>query len=136
MDYLIGWREYETEFNGDKVTMQIRPMAIKAMLKIAPYMKTTASLDTDDNMALLVNALELGSLANDILPDYVKDISGFTIGGEQPTIERLANEAVFCSLLVDIIGKLANISSITQGEEKNSEGLSASQASEEKTNQP
>jgi xanthine dehydrogenase iron-sulfur cluster and FAD-binding subunit A len=133
MDYVVEWQDYETTFNNEKVTMMIHPLNIEALLKIAPHLKDAAVLDGGDNMALMVSSLELHKLSDAIMREHVKDVRGFTINGAQPDVEVIAKEAIFCNLVVDIIARLVTISSLSPGEEKNSEKPSTSPQSAEKT---
>ena len=123
MDVLIGWQKYETTWQGEKVSMEVRPLRRKAMMLLAPYMM----ISEEKGVKLIVDTFELQGLAAQIFPEHVKDIQGITVNGKPVTWEDLAEEAVFCHLVGDIIGQLALISSLKESEAKNSGGPSGGQ---------
>ena len=86
MDIIIGWQPYETEFNGETVTMELRPLKTGAMMLLAPHM----TADLSDNARLFISSLELQGLAGEILPDHVRGIKGVTVNGQDLTPEIMA----------------------------------------------
>ena len=131
MDYLIDWQEYETEFNGEAVTMELLPLDNDGMIKIMPLLmigdETTSNIEATKQM------FENCKLAADIFPDHVRNIRGFTIGGKEPDGEQLSKQPIFSSFVADIIGRLSKISTLTPEEIKNSEGRSGETAQENST---
>lgn len=117
MDYIIGWQEYKTEFNGEQVKLQIRPLKTEAMLLLAPYISENPGEST---VKLMVNSLELQRLGKKILPDHAKDLQGITVNGQVPDWDLLCDEVMFVNLVVEIIGKLSLISILSKEEKKNS----------------
>lgn len=120
-NYVIGWQPWETEFNGDKVTMQVRPLKRWAMQQVAPLMVAAARLESnEDNAAGAADlTFKIQSECLEILKQHVKDISGFEINGEQPTVDILTEESVFAGLCTEIISRLVIISQLSRDDEKN-----------------
>ena len=128
MDFLIGWQNYETEFNGHKITMQLRSLKRDAYMVIMSHMGSFKSMETKGEVDF-ESAEHMARLIDDFAPffnDYVKDIKGFTVNGEPPTPDIIINEAVFSPLAMDIISQLSVNTALTKADEKNSERLSDS----------
>jgi hypothetical protein len=134
MDYVIGWQEYTTEFNGDTVVMQLRPLQTDGMIALAPYMRDYKG--DKDQVSIAIDAFNLQKLGKTIFPGHVKDITGFTINGEPPTSEAIADEATFNPLAVDIVGELAIRSRMKAADEKNSVAPSGNTTKDGATEQP
>ncbi|MBW2638373.1 MAG: hypothetical protein JRC86_12840 [Deltaproteobacteria bacterium] len=144
-NYIIDWEPYETEFNGDKITMEIRPMKAWAMIALKPFLDdsnpkkksetTKAYLDRispEEKRCLEKDSLEIQKLASVIFPEHVQNLSGFEVNGAPPTNDMLAEETAFMDLTCGIIMQLISISGLSEDEEKNSAGPSATQKSGKK----
>ena len=138
MDFIIGWRRYETTFKGASVTMELRPLKSDAMFAMSPHFggerrkpgesipEFVARLTDEQKERLRKNSQALQRLSVSIFPEHVRNLSGFTVNGLPPTWETLANESVFMDLAVEICGQLASISSLPEASEKNSKPPSGS----------
>jgi len=118
MDILIDWVPYEFEFMGDKVTCELRRLKSEAFMKLAPYMKLAGE---EDAVKITVSMFEMQQLVPSLFPGHVRNLQGITINGQPPTIEQLSEESVLVELVFDIIGEMAKISRISEGDVKNSE---------------
>ena len=118
MNYVMDWRPWETVFNGDKVTMEIRPLTVGEMILLTPHMKEGNS----DIVVQMEDNLKLSIVAGSILPKAVRDLKGFTIDGQPPQLETVCDNVKFVGLVISLLLELAKISTITVEESKNSEG--------------
>ncbi len=136
MDIIIDWQLYETEFAGEKISMEIRMLRSWAMFALEPYLnnpnpkkeeetaKEYAARLTDEEKTILSNnSRKIQEISEKILPDHVQNIKGITVNGEPVTWEQIAAEVVFLNLAVEICGQLASISTLKKADEKNSEGV-------------
>jgi len=114
---LIDWVPFETEFMGDKVTCELRRLKSEAFMKLAPYMKLAGE---EDAIKITVSMFEMQQLVPSLFPEHVRNLQGITINGEIPTLDQLSEESVLVELVFDIIGELAKISRVSEGEAKNS----------------
>ena len=142
MDLVIDWRKYETEFMGEPVSMELRPLKRWAWFELAPLLENhnpkkedetaqeyIARLTEDERKKMSHDSEKLQELSAKIFPEHVKNIQGITVNGEVPTWEQISEEIIFLNLCVDICGQLAEVSTLTKTDEKNSEGLPASPTS-------
>lgn len=120
-NYSLGWRQKATDFDGQQICYEIKPLNLEAWLLLQPFL----NMDGEE-VKLIGTAIGLQKLTNDIFPDAVRNISGFMIDNENPTIEQITNNIAFMSLVSNILIELINISSLNEEESKNSEGLSIS----------
>lgn len=121
MDIVIGYQPFETTFRGSKVTMQLRPLTRKGFMLISPHFQHFQP-DTDKPEIEINKLFELQGVCRELFADHLKDFSGFTVEGKEPTIEQLSEESIFATLCVDIVARLITISSIGNDDSKNSEG--------------
>jgi len=138
LDLIIGWQKFETKFQGEKITMEVRPFRRKSMMVVLPYLsKRTPDIKdnmTDEEAGKLADVgFELQGLAADLLPDSVRNISGITINANPITFDDLAEEPIFLPLVLAIISKIASISTLDQASVKNSGGLSGSTVGQAET---
>ena len=107
--------KFEVQFENDTITMNLRRLKRKAMMKLTPYM-------TKDGEGAL-DEIELMNVSADMLPEHVVDFKGlFTKNGMVITIEEMCEEAFFITLQADIVGEIFKISSLQEEEAKNSQG--------------
>jgi len=140
LELIIDWQTFETEFRGEKISMEIRPFKRKAMMAALPYMTNRMPDIKDDMTAQEIGSLadkgfELQGLAAGFLPQHLRNITGITINGKPPTIEDLSEEPALLPLTLEIITQIASISNLNQGEVKNSGGLSGSMEEQAGTEQ-
>ena len=138
-EYLIGWRKFETEFNGEKVSMEIRPFRRKAMTLLTPFLEKWAEFKEDavPDMQLVDEFLEICAK---ILPDHVRaiDYRVRDSEGEEPrpiTVDDLTELIEFFGLTSSIVTGIATISGLNSGEQKNLGGPSGSMAEQAGTAQ-
>lgn len=127
-NYLVGWRKWETEFNGDKVEMEIKALNRSEFLSLLPIMDEYSAMANKEekNQAADIGKI-LDSLAPIITPK-VRNLSGFLIDSEPPSAAILFEHADFMPLVMDITFKIINISQLGKEEEKNYEGRSPKEA--------
>lgn len=121
MDFVIGWTDYETEFDGHKITMQLRSLKRDAYMVIMSHMGRFQTMDREPKLDV-ESAEHMARLVDDFAPffnKYVKDIKGFTVNGEAPTPDIIINEAVFSPLAMDIISQLSINTALSKADEKN-----------------
>jgi len=119
MDVLIGWKEKEYEFAGSKVTIEVRPLQIAAMIALLPHMVDAPTDDGDMKLAI-ESSLRIQEVAAEFFFDHVRNVRGITINGE--TIENpavLCQEIVFSTLVVQIVGDLIQVSTLSETNEIN-----------------
>ncbi len=133
-DYFTDWREVSFEFNGDMISMQMRPLKVGEMAILTPLIAEVTSLvkpkeelTSVDIMKQAASSFKIQAAAESVLKDSVKDIKGFTINGEQPTLEKVCGEAMFITIVGDMIREIFNLSQLKQEDEKNSDGASVTQ---------
>lgn len=132
MDFLIGWQNYETEYKEKTVTMQLRSLKRDAHMVLVSHMDVFKTLAQKARMAIKKKAKtidinpedtrKMSKLLDDFapfFPKYVRNIEGITINGQPPTPEMIFDEAVFSSLVTDIISQLTVITALSQADEKN-----------------
>jgi len=133
-EYLIGWRPFEPEFNGEKVSMEIRPFRRKAMLAVRPLLEKWEEMPKDqDTDALFDMTLEFQELGSQVLSEHIRNIDMKVRDSESEearpvTAEDLTEEMQFLPLLLVVISKIASISGVNSGDVKNFGGPSGSMA--------
>lgn len=123
MDFLIGWQNYETEFNGQKVTMQLRSLKRDAHMVLMSQMSAFGTVSSQEEKEVdFETAEKMAKLVDNFAPffgEYVRGIEGFTVNGQPPTPEMIVDEAAFATLAMDIISQLSVITTLSQADEKN-----------------
>jgi hypothetical protein len=115
----LSWQKFETQLEGNPVTMEVKPLSVKKMMALAPYitkaMGATNSLETQ-----IITGLELQQFfADNLFDENVRNVQGITIEDRPLTKEDFANESVLCTLVGEITGHLATISTLSRDERKN-----------------
>jgi hypothetical protein len=126
-NYLTGWQIWETEFNGDQVTMHLLPLRRSEFLQLLPVLDEFYQISQRVGESGSKNLMDMGTVLEKIDPvfsEHVKDISGFLIDGQAPTVEVIVAGSVFMPLISNAIFRLVEISKISKDEEKNSGGQS------------
>jgi hypothetical protein len=126
-NYLLDWRKFETEFDGNTVSMDVKPLKRGAFLRLLPVldMFQAAASNASDTQRVADFDTVMGAIGK-FLPEYVKNITGFEVDGRPPTIQDIIDETPFARLCTDVIIELTRISTLSAQESKNSEGPSAS----------
>lgn len=104
-------KNIEIDFDGDKVSIDIKPMKRTHMMTIAPFIKQGAMSN--------VEVAELLEAAQPVFNECISNIHGLK---DNDGIEIIKNEvfeeSYFFPLVTNILFKLIEISSIKVGEEK------------------
>jgi hypothetical protein len=137
INIIIGWQKFETDFQGQKVSMEVRPLKRWAWFVLQPIFQKMPSknkdetteaylerLTSDDMGRLTQGSADLQDASAKIFKDHVRNIEGITVNGEPVSFDVMAEEVVFMRLSIEICNKLMEISNIKDGEEKNSGGQS------------
>jgi len=128
MDVVIKWEEYETEFGGDPVTMELRPLQRPAMLLLMPYISEATSrpgpadpmnLKDGELIEVVMDSYKVQGLVMNIFPEHMKNLEGLTVNKEPVTCQMLQDEIILNPLVVDIMTKLMNISQLSKEDQKN-----------------
>jgi len=106
---------FETTFEDDVITMDLRRLKRKSMMKLSPYM------DTEGNG--VIAEMELMDVATDMLPGYVTNFAGLKdANGTLIPFDKMLEEAYFIPIMSAILGKLFDISQLAKGDQGNSQG--------------
>lgn len=122
MDYLIGWKEFKTDFNGRDVTMELLPLTLEAAIALTPIAGSliSASQETDGNgLHFQTKMLAMQRDAAPVLAKHVRGIKGFTVNGENPAMKLLCETPIFCPIIAKIVSELIVSSTLQQTEVKN-----------------
>ena len=112
---------YETEFEGDRITMNLRRLQRKDMQKLTPYMHA----EDGGTKITFSDQMEFSNMAMDLLPVYVSNFQGLTnSAGEPMSIESIIDEVYFSSLLQELVVEIFSISRLSGEDAKNSEAPS------------
>ena len=119
MSKFVKSKYFETEFEGDTVSMRIKPLKRKHMMELAPFMPE----DNDaDNMGTLdsMNMLDLGAK---MLPGYLEDFKGLKDDeGNALAVEDIVEEMYFLNLVSEIMTEVFQISGMSPKSAENSQG--------------
>lgn len=106
---------YETDFEGDTVTMQLSRLKKGALLKLAPHIKGELNKDGEIIMEF-EDQTELLTLLDETLIGAVNNFNGLKTGdGKHIPLEEMVKEGYFMSLSADILGQLFKITQPTKG---------------------
>ncbi len=118
LDIVIGWKNVELEFNGETVSVDLRPLKTDEVLILAPLMESKPET--------LSRGFRLQKASKEIFCNSVKNIKGITVNGAEPTTDQICDESLLSLLSASILNKLIEMSAPKREEEKNSDGLSPS----------
>lgn len=128
MDYLLKPKKFETKFNNDNVTMTLAFLTSEQVMTLNPIFERMIEAAEEEKGGGKGDAwfgvLKMQSETGDVLMDTVKDIKGFEIDGESPSIEDIIQYPIFASLVGDIVTELIVRTSLTKEEVKNLKGQS------------
>jgi len=106
---------FATDFDGDHVTCNLRRLERGALLKLAPYLNDTGSMQFEDQA-------QFAEVMSDLLPEYVTDFRGLVDANGQPIdLDTVVRVAYFQALVGEIVGALLVSSKPTEDEVKNSQ---------------
>jgi len=109
-DIKTGWMKFETEYNGNMISMELLPMETMAMLDLL-------DLATGDPKAIM-------PIIEPYFEKYVRNIDGITINGDPPKANQFATVGRLYALAMVILTELGMISQLSENERKNLKGLS------------
>lgn len=120
MDILINWGLYETQFRGERISMELFPLQNDAYAAIAPLLKPyVEATKGDDKIDIAIRTAELTKKALPIFRDYVQNIQGLTVNGKPVTPEDLATNLKLSNLALSVISELVMRSVLWEDERKN-----------------
>lgn len=131
-NYLLGWQTWETNFSGDSVSMELLPLNRSEFLRLLPKLDAFYKSSQEEKSGIQT-AIEMSSVLEDVIPvvcSHIRNITGFTIDDQEPNVEAVLSASVFMTLVSDIVFRLVEISKISSGDEKNSEGQSTKAVSD------
>jgi len=100
MSRFVRQIRFETEFDGDKVSMKLSPMTYGDMALVAPV--SGQALDAKAFIAAV----------RDVLPKYVSEFGGLKDAeGVDLTLEDVVTQVYFVGLLQDVAVRLVRLSS-------------------------
>jgi len=106
---------YETEFEEDKITMNLNRLRRADMMVLMPFMNEAGKGEVKVDVDLM-------NLASDLLPNYVENFKGLKDEDGNPvTIETVCDQTYFMTLAGEIIAELFNISKLGDEDSKNSD---------------
>ena len=122
---------FETEFDGDHVSMDLIRLKRGTMIKVAPYLKGKF-VDGKITMTFDDQA-KFSEVMADVVPVSVKNFSGLKAqDGTEIKLEDAVDETYFNELIGEIMGRLFAISKPTENEIKNSDRSPADSSKLEK----
>lgn len=108
-DIKTGWMKFETEYNGNMISMELLPMETMDMLDLL-------DLATGDPKAIM-------PIIEPYFEKYVRNIDGITINGDPPKANQFTTVGRLYALAMVILTELGMISQLSENERKNLKGL-------------
>jgi hypothetical protein len=103
---------FETEFEGDIISMELRQLTRKTFLDWTPFL---SKMD-DEGKLSEEDTIKMVNVAADILPEYVSDFKGLKDANGNPiSIETVSTEVYFMDLVSILVTKLMEISQVGKG---------------------
>lgn len=135
INIVIGWQEYETTFKGKKIKMEIRPLKRWASFILTPLFAKIEGLPNRKKKEKTIDYIKrlkpeqfeqmteifgkVQDASASIFKAHVRNIEGITINDKPVDFDIMAEESVFLQLCLELSGKLIEISSLSEGDEKN-----------------
>ena len=112
--------KFETTFENDTITMSLKRLKRKAMMKLTPYLiANEESVSTKGK----ISEMELMNVSADMLPEHVVNFKGLKdADGNEISLEAMCEEAFFIPLQAGIISELFEITKLREEDAKNSQG--------------
>lgn len=107
---------FATDYDGDKVTMNLKRFKKETIVKMSPYLMDNPT-ETDGTVRMAFeNEIELTKMMDDILPEQIEDFKGLVMpDGTVISLKEAMDEAYFMPLFKRILGKLFDISKPSVG---------------------
>jgi len=123
-NFIIDWQIYKTEFEDEEVVVMLKRLNRAAFLSIAPELAKTQIAEKGEDseqkkVDVFMAGLEIQGAAEDVLQEHVLWKTGFLVNGEMPTIKTLCDYSMFSGLIMDILGELIHISTVSTTDVKN-----------------
>jgi hypothetical protein len=108
---------FETEFEGDTVKMQLKHLSRKTFLGWMPYFSKVEKIDDGEGNTVVKldeeTTLNLVNDAADILPQHVKDFKGLKdTNGDPVSIDVVIEDVYFMELVSEIVVKLIEMARV------------------------
>lgn len=108
--------EFETTFDGDVIAMTLQRLKRGDMMDLSQFMGT----DAKGQVTMRGDVAEMYDVLSKLFPERVSNFSGCSdADGTQLAITDILDEMYFLPLVIDIIRKLFEISSVSEENEKN-----------------
>jgi len=125
-DLIIKFEPYELEIEGQKITMELKPLLREHMILLASMFEDIAETKEDaksNQKKKLIKQysknLEYQKFADPIFKDHVKNVQGLCINGAEPTYKDFADIPALCNITIAILTELVIRSSIKFNDIKN-----------------
>ncbi len=110
-NYLTSWKKFETELDGEPVSMELLPLKRSTMFKITPLVAKQGEMAKTPQGS--ISQSEIFEITNSILDAmvpvidlHVKNIEGFTVDGAAPIPSQLLEQASFSNFILSIVMEL------------------------------
>lgn len=107
-DFSFNPERQEFKHDGTTVSMDLRPLKVKAMAKLLPVIEGISG--KSENEMDISRVFALFEAAQPVLEEHATNIQGFTIDGEPPTWGRICEETSMVSLVSEVINTLFKMS--------------------------
>ena len=119
----FGWREYTPEWGKGEVRMEVRPLTVGALLRIAPIFESDRVMvkvvdkktgqEVERPGFRLSDTLKMAEAAADIFPDHVRGLTGIIDNdGKGIEMSALWVEGALVVLAVEIMVQLMAMSNL------------------------
>ena len=119
----IGWKPYEVDFRGHKITMELRPLKRWASMLLTPIYLEAADMKANKKKKVTADeanfSYRIQELGMKIFPDHLRSLSGLQINNVDITINNLCDESIFASVVMDVMAELSSRSQLKDNEVKN-----------------
>jgi len=116
------------QFDGDTVTVKLKPLSRSAMMSLAPYVGD-GTPETMDNQKLFDHGAEH-------IESHIESMKGLTdSAGTEITISTMVDNAYFLPLMSEIMAKLFDLATVSEDDVKNSNGRHSTSTEEQVTSE-
>lgn len=117
---------FETTFEDDTVTMNLKQLSRKTFLSWMPYLSKVERVEVDGEIVARMDeesTMKLVNEAADILPQHVLDFRGLRdVDGNAVDLATVISEVYFLPLVSEIVSKLIDIAQVQKQDEGKSAG--------------